>query len=74
VEAFREAVLEGRGYLRRNDDASALRAFHRALEAWSGEPLAEDFYADWAQPPSGRPADPVSGRRVLGSPAHGMRS
>ena len=50
VEAFRSAVVEGRGHLSRNDDARALRAFQRALDGWSGEPLAEDFYADWAQP------------------------
>ncbi|HEY3073395.1 MAG TPA: BTAD domain-containing putative transcriptional regulator [Candidatus Limnocylindrales bacterium] len=50
VEAFRAAVVEGREHLARSDDARALHAFHRALDAWSGEPLAEDFYADWAQP------------------------
>jgi DNA-binding SARP family transcriptional activator len=50
VEAFRAAVLEGREHVAQHDDASALRAFHSALDAWSGEPLAEDFYADWAQP------------------------
>ncbi|MDO8486034.1 MAG: BTAD domain-containing putative transcriptional regulator, partial [Candidatus Limnocylindrales bacterium] len=50
VEAFRAAVLEGREHVARNEDASALRAFQRALDTWSGEPLAEDFYADWAQP------------------------
>jgi DNA-binding SARP family transcriptional activator len=50
VEAFRAAVLEGREHVARNDDARALHAFQRALDAWSGEPLAEDFYADWAQP------------------------
>jgi DNA-binding SARP family transcriptional activator len=50
VEAFRAAVLEGREHVARNDDAHALHAFQLALDAWSGEPLAEDFYADWAQP------------------------
>lgn len=50
VEAFRASVLEGREHVARNDDAGALRAFQSALDAWSGEPLAEDFYADWAQP------------------------
>lgn len=50
VEAFRASVLDGREHVARNDDAGALRAFQSALDAWSGEPLAEDFYADWAQP------------------------
>jgi DNA-binding SARP family transcriptional activator len=50
AEAFRAAVLEGRQHAARNEDASALRAFQGALDVWSGEPLAEDFYADWAQP------------------------
>ncbi len=50
VEAFRAEVVDGRAHMARNDDAGALRAFQRALDAWSGEPLAEDFYADWAQP------------------------
>lgn len=50
VEMFRAAVLEGRAHLADKDDASALNAFQNALQAWSGEPLAEDFYADWAQP------------------------
>jgi DNA-binding SARP family transcriptional activator len=50
VEAFRAAVIEGREHVARNDDARALRAFQSALDAWSGEPLVEDFYADWAQP------------------------
>jgi tetratricopeptide (TPR) repeat protein len=50
VEAFRADVIRGRERLAQGDDAAALRAFQRALDAWSGEPLAEDFYADWAQP------------------------
>jgi DNA-binding SARP family transcriptional activator len=50
VETFRAAVLEGRAHLAQKEDVSAMNAFQNALEAWSGEPLAEDFYADWAQP------------------------
>jgi DNA-binding SARP family transcriptional activator len=50
VEAFRADVVRGRERVAGSDDAGALRAFQRALDAWSGEPLAEDFYTDWAQP------------------------
>ncbi|MGH3198811.1 MAG: BTAD domain-containing putative transcriptional regulator, partial [Streptosporangiaceae bacterium] len=48
TEAFLAAVEQGRARLA-GQPAEALASFREALEAWRGEPLAEDAYADWAQ-------------------------
>ncbi len=44
VEAGRAALAEGR-------PEPAFLEFQAALDAWSGEPLPEDAYAEWAQGP-----------------------
>lgn len=50
AEELRALTAAGRAALEAGDWARALNAFGRALEWWRGEPLAEDVYADWAQP------------------------
>ncbi|HEU5417406.1 MAG TPA: BTAD domain-containing putative transcriptional regulator [Streptosporangiaceae bacterium] len=49
AEAFLAAAGDGRRLLA-DSPAQALACFRDALELWRGEPLAEDTYADWAQP------------------------
>ena len=49
TEAFLAAAGNGRRLLA-DRPAEALAAFRNALELWHGEPLAEDTYAEWAQP------------------------
>jgi DNA-binding SARP family transcriptional activator len=49
AEAFLAAAGDGRRLLS-DRPAQALACFRDALELWRGEPLAEDTYADWAQP------------------------
>ena len=49
AEAFLAAAGDGRRLLA-DRPAQALACFRDALELWRGEPLAEDTYADWAQP------------------------
>lgn len=48
AEAFLAAVEAGRALLAERP-AEALVSFRNALEIWSGEPLAEDMYVEWAQ-------------------------
>jgi DNA-binding SARP family transcriptional activator len=48
AEAFLAAVQAGRAALTVRP-AQALASFRAALSTWSGEPLPEDTYADWAQ-------------------------
>ena len=49
VERFEELVGKARASRARGDDLTATRAAQAALNLWD-EPLAEDAYADWAQP------------------------
>ncbi len=49
VERFEELVDQARAARTREDDDTAARAAQAALTLWD-EPLAEDAYADWAQP------------------------
>lgn len=49
TEAFLAAADDGRALLA-DRPAQALACFRDALELWHGEPLAEDTYAEWAQP------------------------
>ena len=49
AEAFLAAAREGRKLLA-DRPAEALACCRDALELWHGEPLAEDTYAEWAQP------------------------
>jgi DNA-binding SARP family transcriptional activator/tetratricopeptide (TPR) repeat protein len=49
AEAFLAAAGDGQRLLA-DRPAQALACFGDALELWRGEPLAEDTYADWAQP------------------------
>jgi DNA-binding SARP family transcriptional activator len=50
AEAVEASVTQGRHYLSAERWAEALAAFQEGLAAWGGEPLAEDAYAEWAQP------------------------
>jgi DNA-binding SARP family transcriptional activator len=49
AETFLAHAEAGRELLAADQSAAALVEFRRALEAWKGEPLAEDTYAEWAQ-------------------------
>lgn len=49
IEVLRANVLAGRTRLSVGEMAAALEAFTDAVDAWGGEPLPEDAYADWAQ-------------------------
>lgn len=40
---------EGQGHLSAGRHGAALRAFRTVVEAWGGEPLAEDLYEDWSR-------------------------
>jgi DNA-binding SARP family transcriptional activator/class 3 adenylate cyclase len=51
AEAFLSAVDAGRRHLAAGQAGLALRELRAALDAWGGEPLAEDAYEDWAQEP-----------------------
>lgn len=50
VERFLASVHDAGRHWDRGDPPAALRTAERALTAWTGEPLPEDGYADWAQP------------------------
>jgi DNA-binding SARP family transcriptional activator len=50
AERFLAEVKAGRAHLDQGRVREALAAFETALARWVGEPLAEDLYADWAQP------------------------
>lgn len=50
TEQFMAEVADGVKSLDTDEPADALRTFEAALARWIGEPLAEDLYADWAQP------------------------
>lgn len=49
-ERFLAEVDEGARLLACGKRQLALRTWQAALARWNGEPLAEDLYADWAQP------------------------
>lgn len=49
IEVLRSNVQAGRTRLAVGEMAAALDAFINAVDAWGGEPLPEDAYADWAQ-------------------------
>lgn len=49
AETFLEAVEAGCHRLAGGQASAALASFRSALEGWTGEPLAEDAYDDWAQ-------------------------
>jgi DNA-binding SARP family transcriptional activator/tetratricopeptide (TPR) repeat protein len=48
-DEFVARVESGHRELAAGRHATALRAFDSALELWSGDPLMEDAYTDWAQ-------------------------
>lgn len=49
AEVFSSGVRSARTQLAAGRPDAALRELRAALEAWGGEPLAEDAYDDWAQ-------------------------
>lgn len=49
AEMFLARVEEGRRRLAAGKPAAALTTLRGALELWAGDPLAEDFYEEWAQ-------------------------
>ncbi len=49
AEEFVHGVAEGRESLAAGRAQEALVSFRGALDKWTGEPLPEDAYADWAQ-------------------------
>ncbi|MCA1844576.1 MAG: AAA family ATPase [Actinobacteria bacterium] len=51
AESFLAAVETGRRHLAAGQAGLALRELRAALDAWGGEPLAEDAYEEWAQEP-----------------------
>lgn len=54
---FLGAVVEGRGLARRRAWPQAAATFARALALWGGEPLPEDLYEAWSEPPRRRLLD-----------------
>lgn len=51
IDTVRSKVLAGRTRLAVGEMESALEVFRDAVDAWAGEPLPEDAYAEWAQEP-----------------------
>jgi DNA-binding SARP family transcriptional activator/tetratricopeptide (TPR) repeat protein len=51
TESFLSHVEAGRTALGEQRSEPAFREFQAALDAWRGEPLPEDAYAEWAQGP-----------------------
>jgi len=51
AEAFLAAVDTGQRHLADGQAGVGLRELRAALDAWGGEPLAEDAYEDWAAEP-----------------------
>ena len=49
AESFLSHVEAGRAALGEQRPEPAFRQFQAALDAWRGEPLPEDAYAEWAQ-------------------------
>ena len=57
ADQFLATVGEATGHLHDGDHDAAGRAFHRALDLWTGEPLPEDLYEPWAEVPRRRLLD-----------------
>lgn len=49
AEAFAREVERGRMSLASGSATAALRAYRSALALWTGDPLMENMYAEWAQ-------------------------
>lgn len=49
AETLAREVERGRMLLASGNTAAALRAYRSALALWTGEPLMENMYAEWAQ-------------------------
>jgi DNA-binding SARP family transcriptional activator len=49
TEAFAREAERGRTSLASGNPAAALRAYRSALALWTGDPLMENMYTDWAQ-------------------------
>lgn len=50
AEAFQAIAARAHDHLRAGRPSAALHDFRAALQQWTGDPLPEDTYADWATP------------------------